>query len=408
VLNHLEKGTVKAREAEEMLGICLRQVRRLLAAYRRKGAGGLVHGNRGRKPSNALDDSIREKVTELARSKYTGFNTQHFTEKLCEQEDIKVSRSSVRRILSENGVSRPRTRRVPKHRSRRERYPQMGMLVQIDGSKHDWLEGRGPRMTLIGAIDDATGKVPHAFFREEEDTEGYFKLMEKIVSDHGVPLAVYHDGHTVFEVTERETLTIEEQLEGKASLTQFGRLLNELNITSIRSRSPQSRGRVERLWGTFQDRLVSELRLSGASNLKEANEVLRRYLPVHNRKFAVIPAKPGSAFNSPVRDWHSFFCLKYRRTVGLDNVVRFGPLRLQVLPNGRYSYARAKIEVRQSFDGSVSVYYQGHKLDTKPAPLEAPKLRELAAANKISRKRYAKPAADHPWKGIFRKNINQE
>jgi transposase len=261
VLNYVEKGKMRGGKAAVVLEVSLRHVRRLLAAYRREGARALAHGNRGKKPPNTVDCGIRKRIIGLAGSKYAGFNTQHFTEMLSEREGIKLSRSTVRRMLIEGGVSRPRKRRPPKHRSRRERYAQKGMLVQMDGSRHDWLEGRGAWITLIGAIDDATGEVLYALFREQEDTEGYFQLMERLVSGHGVPVAVYHDGHAVFEPPEHEPMTLEEQLSGERSLTQFGRLLAELNITSIRSRSPQSRGRVERLWGTFQDRLVSELRL---------------------------------------------------------------------------------------------------------------------------------------------------
>jgi hypothetical protein len=270
------------------------------------------------------------------------------------------------------------------------------MLVQMDGSQHDWLEGRGPRMTLLGAIDDATGRVLHALFREQEDTQGYFELMERVVSDHGIPLAIYRDGHSVFEVAEHEPMTLQEQLEGKRRLTQFGRLLEELGVTSIRSHSPQARGRVERLWGTLQDRLVSELRLAAVKMVSEANAVLWRYLPTHNRKFAVPAASPGTAFRKPGREWRDHFCLKHERTVGHDNVVHFDQRRLQILPNGRYSYARARVEIREGFDGTVSVYHQGHRLDTQPAPAEAPKLRQ-PTRNSVPRQRvYPKPPPSHP------------
>ena len=407
VLNQVAQGKMRGGAAA-VLAVSLRHVRRLLAAYRKEGAPALAHGNRARKPAKTVDGALRKEVIELAKSAYAGCNTQHFTELLSEEEGITLSRSTVRRILIDGGVSRPRKRRPPKHRSRRERYGHKGMLVQVDGSRHDWLEGRGPWMSLIGAIDDATGEVLYARFREQEDTEGYFQLMERIVSDHGVPVAVYHDGHAVFEPPQHEPMTLEEQLAGERSLTQFGRLLEELGVTSIRSHSPQSRGRVERLWGTLQDRLVSELRLAGASTVTEANEVLWRYLPSHNQKFAVPSTQPGCAFRAPGRDWKAFFCLKYQRTVGLDNVVRFGPHRLQVLSDGRYSYARAKVEVRQGFDGSLSIYYRGNCLSTRPAPPEAAKLRETANhRNPQAPGRYAKPAPDHPWRGIYRQFIDR-
>ena len=169
VLNQVEGGRMGGREAGEVSGLSLRHVRRLLAAYRKEGAQALAHGNRGRKPHNALDKGLSMKVSELAESTYAGCNNQHLTELLAEREGITLSRSSVRRILLGAGIKSPRKRRAPKHRSRRERYPQEGMLLQIDGSRHDWLEGRGPYLTLIGAINDATGKVPYALFREQED-----------------------------------------------------------------------------------------------------------------------------------------------------------------------------------------------------------------------------------------------
>jgi transposase len=409
VISKVERGEVGGREAAAVLGISLRHFRRLMAGYRKDGARALAHGNRGRAPANALDGGLRKQVAELAESTYAGCNTQHFTELLGEREGIRVSRSSVRRILLENGLSGPRKRRPPRHRRRRERYPQEGMLVQIDGSRHDWLEGRGPWMSLIGAIDDATGKVLYALFREQEDAIGYFQLLSTIVSTCGIPLALYHDGHAVFGRSEYEMESLEEQLEGKRRITQFGRLMAELDITSIRSRSPQARGRIERLWGTFQDRLVSELRLAGVRTLAEANEVLWRYLPRHNQKFAVPPVQPGTAYRAPGPNLDRLFCFKYQRTVGLDNVVRFGPHRLQVLPNGRYSYAKARVEVHQAFDGSLSVHYQGHHLDTRPAPAEAARLREPPKRSNLVKpqRHYAKPAPDHPWFGIYRQFIDK-
>jgi transposase len=406
VLNQVEKGVMVGWEAAAVLGVSVRQVRRLLAAYRAEGAQGLAHGNRGRKPVNALAEDVRQEVAQLGEGRYAGCNTQHFTELLSEREEIILSRSTVRRIVLEGGITRPRKRRAPKHRSRRQRYAQKGMLVQIDGSIHDWLEGRGPWMTLLGAIDDATGEVLGAQFGDKEDTEGYFHLLNGIVAQHGVPLAIYHDGHGVFEVPEQQPMTLEEQLAGEKKHTQFGRLLDEMDIASIRSRSPQSRGRIERLWGTFQDRLVSELRLAGVSTRNQANELLSKYLPFHNKKFAVPAAEEGTAFRAPGHDWESSFCLKHERMVGLDNGVRFGPHRLQVLPNGRYSYAKARVEVRQGFDGNISLHYQGHRLETAPAPSEAPKLRQPAPAKTATKHSGASP--DHPWrKWVYRVHLDR-
>lgn len=429
VLNKVDKGELTGREAAELLELSLRHLRRILTAYRKEGASTLAHGNRGRKPHHALDESLKRQVAALAQSTYSGCNHQHFTELLAEREGITLSRSSVRRILLRAGIKSPRKRRPPKHRSRRERYPQEGMLLQTDGSRHDWLEGRGPYLSLIGAIDDATGKVPYALFRDEEDAQGYFLLLEEIVAKHGIPLALYHDRHSIFERSKNETESIEEQLEGKRKPTQFGRLTEELGIISIPSRSPQARGRIERLWGTFQDRLVSELRIAGARTREEANRVLCDFLPRYNQKFTIPAKEPVSAYRQPPQgfDPDRVFCFKYRRTVGCDNVIRFGEHRIQIMPtNGRLSYARARVEVHERMDGSIAVYYQGQCLVTKPAPPEAPVLRARSTKRFIpdrgepgnakaltptkkplQPKALWRPAPNHPWRRPFRIHVDR-
>lgn len=242
VLNQVGAKQLGVSQAAVVLNLSERQVWRILAAYRQKGAEGLAHGNRGRQPLNTLPARVKEKVIELAGNRYLGFNHTHLTEKLTECEESHLSRSSVRRILLKEGIRSPRVRRAPKHRSRRERYPREGMLLQTDGSSHDWLEGRGPCFCLIGAIDDATGKVPYALFQEHEDTQGYMLMLQEIVLNQGIPLALYHDRHSIFDISEDKLPSIEEQLNGKETLTQFGRLLNELGIESISANSPQAKG----------------------------------------------------------------------------------------------------------------------------------------------------------------------
>lgn len=429
MLNQVEMGRMIGREAAEVLDLSLRHVRRLLTAYRKEGAQALAHGNRGRKPHNTLDEELKEKVVELARSIYAGCNFQHFTELLAEREDIALSRSSVRLILLGAGIRSPRKRRPPKHRSRRERYPREGMLLQIDGSRDDWLEGRGPYLTLVGAIDDATGKAPYGLFRGQEDAQGYTLLLRRIVENDGIPGALYHDGHGIFERSKREPESLEEQLMGRREPTQFGRIMEELGIISITSRSPQAKGRIERLWGTFQDRLKSELRIAGAKTTEEANRVLWDFLPRFNHRFAVPAAQSGTAYRQSGEGFNpeEVFCFKYRRSVGPDNVVRLGEHRLQIMPtNGRSSYARAKVEVHERMDGSLAVYHQGQCLLTKPAPPEAPLLRArnikrampggtefgeakiVTPARKPSQPKAPwKPGPDHPWRRSFKMYVDR-
>ena len=429
VLNQVERGVMTAREAAKVLGLSLRQIRRILAVYRKEGAQALAHGNRERKPHHALDEGLSRQVLERARSTYAGCNNQHFTELLAEREGINLSCSTVRRILLGAGIRSPRKRRPPKHRSRRERYPREGMLLQIDGSRDDWLEGRGPYLTIIGAIDDATGKVPYGLFRDQEDAQGYTLLLRRIMESEGIPGALYHDGHGIFERSKREAESLEEQLMGRREPTQFGRIMEELGIISITSRSPQAKGRIERLWGTFQDRLKSELRIAGAKTAAQANRVLWDFLPRFNKRFAVPAREPGSAYRQPRKGFNpdEVFCFKYRRTVGLDNVVRFGEHRLQITPtNGRRSYARVRVEVHERMDGSLAVYYQGCCLATEAAPPEAPVLRVrnikrampggiesgeakiVAPARKSSQlKAPWKPGPDHPWRRSFKVHIDK-
>ena len=410
VLNKMGAGWMRAGEAAGVLGLSVRQTRRLLAHYRKESAAALAHGNRGRSPYNKLDDTVRARVAELAGSTYANFNTQHLSEMMAEHEGLRLCRSTVRRILLQSGMSSPRKRRAPRHRSRRERYPQQGMLLQIDGSHHDWLEGRGPELTLVGAIDDATGEVPYALFRFEEDTQGYFRMLEHIVAAHGIPLAIYRDRHSIFETSPRQKESLEEQLMGEREPTQFGRLLGELGITSMPSNSPQGRGRIERLWGTFQDRLVSELRLAGAQNMAQANQVVADFLPRHNHRFMVPASQPGSAYRPTPPGFipEEVFCLKYQRTVGSDNVARFKCHRLQIQPGiDRASYARARVTVHERFDGTLAVYYKGQLLPTTEAPPDSGLLRSNRSTSDVMVKRLLrsnghKPGPHHPWRRSYK------
>jgi transposase len=380
VLNRLLVGQLTAAEAAVLLNLSERQVRRLFAAYQKEGAAALAHGNRGRKAIQRISEEVRRQVIELATTTYAGCNYQHLRDLLAQRDGIQLSRASVRRILLAAGIGSPRTQRRRQHRRRRARYAQEGMLVQIDGSRHAWLGERVGFLTLLAAIDDATGKLAAAVFREEEDAAGYFLLVQQMLEQHGRPLALYHDRHGIFAQTSKATEadSLPEQLAGKQDPTQFGRLLEELEITSIAARSPQAKGRVERLFGTLQERLVVELRLAEACTLEQANQVVASYVPRFNAQFAVAPAQEGSAYRSLPASLKAeeLFCFKYQRTVAADNTISFAKQRLQLLPDPqRRSYAKARVQVHEHLDGHLSVHSAGRCVATTPAPLEAPKLR---------------------------------
>lgn len=426
ILNQVQRGRVLIREAARVLALSARHVKRLLAAYRARGPAALVHRNRGRHPAHALPEPLKARVRTLAQTTYAGVNDTHLTELLEEREGVTLSRPSVQRILRAAGLPSPRKRRPPKHRRRRDRHPLPGLLIQLDGSHHAWLETRGPALVLIGAIDDATSEVCYAHFRSEEDAHGYFQLLATLARTHGLPHAVYSDRHTIF-VSPRKSLTMEEQLAGVEQVpSQVGRALQQLSIQWIGAHSPQAKGRIERLWGTFQDRLVAELRLAHATTLDEANAVLANFLPRFNRRFAKPAPQAGSAWRAVPKglDVEAICCFHYPATVGNDNAVRLDRQLIDIPPGpGGRSYARARVTVQERLDGSFAVYYQGRciaqqaALSTQPQVLRArPRRRPHPAATARTglhsrhvtprpRKRrpattrqHARPAADHPWR----------
>ena len=419
VLNELLDGRLTSGQAAVVLRVSERQVKRSKAAYRRDGPAALVHGNRGRAAWNAVPAAVRARVIDLARGRYAGLNWQHLTEKLAEVEGLALDRTTVRRILLAAGLRSPRPRRAPAHRRRRERMPREGMLLQADGSPHRWLGPERPSLTLVGAIDDATGTVPWALFRAQEDAQGYLLLLREVVRRKGLPRALYVDRHGIFKKSTREPPTVAEELAGTRLPTQVGRALAELAIRPIFALSPQAKGRVERLWGTLQSRLVAELRLAGADTLEAANRCLGPFLADFNARFGVPPAEPGSAYRRPPADFDPdrVSCFKYERVVRADNTVHFGGRHLQLRPTpARASWARARVEVHERLDGSLAVAYRGDLIATTPAPPDAPTLRARSVPRPgagppqapappppsppaaAEPRRSRAPAPDHPWR----------
>lgn len=376
VLNGVLERRWSMSEAAQLIGVSERHGWRLLAAYRKEGAGALAHKNRGRTPPNATAAQTKDLVVKLAQERYREVNHTHMSERLAEREGVLLSRPTLRRILVESGLGSPRRRRPPRHRCRRQRMPQEGMLLQLDGSHHDWLKERGPRLTLLLAVDDATGEVPCALFRHGEDTICYLSLLRGVIERKGIPLAVYTDGHAVFESRNPSQEPVWEGKGGKP--TQCSRALGELGITRISAHSPEAKGRVERANGTFQDRLVAELSLAGASTLSEANEVLSAFLPRFNQRFGVAPAQPEPAYR-PVDehlDLGGMLCIKEQRKVARDNTIQYYGKTLQLFPGmDRVSYARTRVEVQERLDGRIMVKCGDELLTPQEAPPLAIELR---------------------------------
>jgi len=366
VVERLQRREMTLAQGAVALGLSKRQVRRIAKRVREEGQSGVVHRNRGRAPRHRTTELVRNRVLELRRTKYDGFNDQHFTEKLVEVEGLMISRATVQRMLRAAGIGSPRKRRASKHRRRRDRRLRAGELILWDGSRHDWLEGRGPKMCLMGAIDDATGEVlGGAHFVDQECTVGYLHVLREIVMRKGVPVSAYMDMHGALRRNDKHW-TVEEQLAGRREPTQVNRALGELGIQTIYALSPQAKGRVERLWGTLQDRLVSEMRLRHVTTALEANKVLTQYVEEHNARFALRAQDPNAAWRAcPAGTSADEACaLQYARQVANNNTVRIGKTVIDIPKNtgGRATYARARVVVRHMLDGSYSVYFAGEKI----------------------------------------------
>jgi transposase len=363
VISACLKGTVAGARAAVLLCLSVRQIKRLKKRMREDGEAALAHANRGRPSHRRLPDTVRERIVQLSRTTYAGFNDHHLCEKLVEHEGFSLSRETLRRLLRKQGLGSPRKRRAPAHRQRRVRSARLGELVQLDGSPHDWLEGRGPLLTALGLQDDATGKILAAQFFPSESTFGYLCLLRQLLRRHGVPLAFYGDHSAIF-VRNDDFWTVEEQLAGKRQPTQFGRALEQLGITFIAANSPQAKGRVERLWGVLQDRLTSELRLAKAANIDSANSVLRKFIVDYNRRFARRPREIDTAWREPPESLDRICCFVHERVVSNDNVVQWEGRRFQIPQQARrFSFAGAKVQIYQTLNGNVSLYYGKTRLE---------------------------------------------
>jgi transposase len=362
VVQRVYRNELTMEQAALVLGISERHCYRVKARVSEDGAKGVVHGNRGRWCKRKIKEKLVKQIVELAKGKYKDFNDHHLTEKLQEQEKITLSREKVRQLLRAHGIASPKKRRGIKHRSRRERRAAEGMMLQVDGSPHDWLQGRGPAMCLIGAIDDATGKVMGAFFAQAESSWGYFRLFSDIFRQHGLPQSIYADRHSAFW-TDREP-TLEEQLINKKPTTEVGRGLQQLGVTLILAHSPQAKGRIERLWNTFQDRLVSELRLAKAKTMQQATVVLDRHLPVHNRKFSKLALNTQPAWRKvSAQRIEQALCFKQQRTVAKDNTISLEGTVLQIPKTSPFgSHANKRIDVHVLLDGAVEIFYKTEKI----------------------------------------------
>lgn len=410
VLQIVVEGRLSLLDAAGLLGVGYRQAKRLKADYLQDGLAGLVHGNRGKEPPNALPSEIRQKVLDLHDEKYSAFNDCHFTEMLAEKEDLCLSRETVRQLRRQKGIKPKRRRRPPKHRSRRPRKELPGLMIQWDGSPHRWFgEGR-PACCLMAAVDDATGILTGALFEPTESSAAYLRLLAMILKRHGIPLSFYHDRHGAL-VRNDPYWSLEEQLQGFQYPTHVGRVLQELGIEAIAANSPQAKGRVENRFQTLQDRLIAEMHLAGITTMEQANRWLaEEFIDRYNRRFGKPAAKEGSAFIAiSTQQIHHLVSFAYEAIVARDNAVRLGGLIIDIPPGkNRCSFAGKKVMVRQHLEGSWSVWLDRQKIAEHCAtelrePIRTWKQRQDASPTKIKEMLQvyiaSKPAP--PQKGTF-------
>jgi transposase len=368
LLKALVAGRVIGREVATALGVTVRQVWRIKRRFESAGAEGLFHRSRGRPSPRRLAAQLRQRVSRLLATTYRDFNDCHATEKLQEVEGLALSRATVRRLRRALGRPAKHRRRPRSYRARRAPRTRMGALVQLDASPFAWLEARGPIMSLHGAIDDATSTVLALHFRPTEDLHGYTTVLSALATQYGLPLAFYGDRLNVF-LRNDSHWTLGEQLRGAQDPTHFGRMLQALGIGFIPAGSPQAKGRIERLWQTLQDRLVSELRLRGITTPEAANAFLPAFRADHNRRFARPPARPRPAWRPPPREWPLLLGCRYHRRVAQDNTVRLGLRWLQLPPRPRrQSWAGVRVELRELLDGRLVGLHDDRVIATQPSP----------------------------------------
>lgn len=390
VRQHLEKQ-IDQKEGSKILGLCVRQFRRLVKRVREEGDAGILHRSRGRKSNRRIDAKKRKKALRLYSRKYSGFGPTFASEKLSRDDGVDVKAETLRLWLREAEAPYKR-RKSRKRRARRERRSCLGSMAQMDGSHHDWLEGRGPKMVLMGYIDDATSRVYGRFY-DYEGTVPAFDSFKRYAQRCGIPASVYLDKHSTYRSPKE--LTAAEQLQGlEKPESQFERAMRELGVEVIHAHSPQAKGRVERLFGTLQDRLVKEMRLRKIKTQEAANVFLEEYLPDHNRRFSVAARQSGDAHRpSPgVRELDAILCVKTERRLSADWTVAYKGKTYQIEDRA----ATKRIVVEERLDGTLRFCGKGKPLKYREL---AERPRRAAAESKAApRKGGHKPSADHPWK----------
>lgn len=404
VLSLLEEGKIGREEAVKRLGVTARQARRIIKRYRAEGLSGLISKKRGRASNRRLDEVAKATAIELIGSHYRDFGPTLANEKLAELHGIQLSVESTRQLMIRAGYWRTRKGGAVCAHPMRERRARFGELIQIDGSPHDWFEGRGEYCTLLVFIDDATGRLTQLRFTPAETTLGYMRVLHDHILAHGVPAALYSDRHSIFRINAKEA-------DGEAE-TQFSRAARELGIECIHARSPQAKGRVERANQTLQDRLVKEMRLAGINGMDSANAWLPGYIADYNRRFAVVPKDASDAhlaYPGIPEALLRTLSVQVTKTLSRNLSCQHENQLLQIVTTGTGLGLRgAKVTIHEHFNGRKELLWKKRRLtySVMDKPLRQAAVADSKAVNTRVDKAMArrntghKPAPDHPWRNM--------
>jgi transposase len=383
---------ITQRDASEVIGISLRQAQRMVARVKIEGDKGIIHKSRGQPSNRAILQTKRNKILTLFKATYHDFGPTLASEKLFERDKIKINDETLRLWLREEGIPYRQRKKRP-HRQWRERKSCLGQMVQMDGSHHAWFEDRGPWCVFMGYIDDATG-IPFGRFYMHEGTNPAMDSLKRYIKRYGIPQSVYLDNHTTYKSPKKQS--IEDELKNEIALSQFERAADELGIRVIHADSPQAKGRVERLFRTFQDRLVKDLRLEGIKTIDEANDHLRYFLPKYAKRFAVKAHKTGD-LHRPIpdgMDLDRILCIKTPRVLRNDFTVAHDRKLYQIMDNVRTK----KLVVEDRLDGSVVIRHKDEALGFKEIAIRPKKEEVKKKPYKFKIRKIYTPPADHPWR----------
>ncbi len=402
VLNNLINEELNGTEAAKQLNLSIRQTKRLKAAVLEKGTEALAHGNRGKPSNRQVGKKNIDKIIKLIKTKYSDFGPTFACEKLYEDHDVKIGREKIRQLMIAEKLWKPKHRKQSKNkhiwRARKDNY---GEMQQFDGSYHYWLEDRNEELCLLLSVDDATGKITYAKFDYNESTVAVFKFWQEYLEKNGLPIAIYLDKFSTYKVNHKNAT------DNAELITQFQRAMNQLGVNPITAHSPEAKGRVERMFGTLQDRLVKELRLAGISTIEDANKFLEEFIPKFNAKFSVIPSRKTNLHKKISKTLKAklpqILSIQKQRKVHNDYTIMFETKYFQLdIKQPTTVYKKDTVTIETHLDGEIKINLKGYYLKYQVLPERPQKqINVKLPALTVNKQTNWIPPKGHPWRKQF-------